>query len=524
MPNARRHNSFARGPEHRVPKKWLLQPQIPFFALSVRTVPTCRSSTDLSSSMSNVSIKFGTDGWRAVIAEDYTFTNLERVAQATAEWLTADYGPDPHAVVGHDARFLSPQFAERTAQVLADAGVEVTIADGMVPTPAVSWATQALDADAGIVITASHNPPEYNGYKLKADFGGPAPPSMVEQVEQAVPDTIDRDAPLPSLDTLTADGAVSTSALRAHYLSALNDVLDVEAIRESGLVIAHDAMYGAGQGIVSDLLGDEQVIPLRHDHNPGFHGVAPEPIEERLHDLSDTVASSDAVVGLANDGDADRIGMVDEHGDYVSSHRILALLTKYLYEERGLSGSLVKTFSTTHILNKMAEAYGLEIETTPIGFKHIAPMIADGNVLVGGEESGGIAAAGHIPERDGIYIGLLIVEMMVEREMRLSELVDELLDQFGSHYNYRDDLHIPADQKADILDRLDAGGGLDTIDGHPVQRVDTLDGFKHILDTGWLLVRPSGTEPVLRVYSEAESPEAAQALVKDASRQLGIEA
>ena len=472
--------------------------------------------------MSNASIQFGTDGWRAVIADEYTFTNLERVAQATAEWLHADYGDSPHAVVGYDARFLSPQFAERTAQVLGAAGIEVTIAEGMVPTPAVSWATQALDADAGIVITASHNPPEYNGYKLKADFGGPAPPPMVERVEEAVPDEIDRDSALPSIDALTEDGTVSSSTLRAHYLSALHDALNVDAIRDSGLVIAHDAMYGAGQGIVSDLLGDEQVLPLRHDHNPGFHGIAPEPIEDRLQELSDTVASSDAVVGLANDGDADRIGMVDENGTYVSSHRILALLVKYLYEERGLSGSIIKTFSTTHILNKMAEAYGLDIETTPIGFKHIAPMIAEGDVLVGGEESGGIAAAGHIPERDGIYIGLLIVEMMVEREMLLSELVDELLEQFGPHYNYRDDIHIPADRKAGLLDRLDAGGGLDTIDGHAVQRVDTLDGFKHILENGWLLIRPSGTEPVLRVYSEAESPDAAKALVKDASRQLGL--
>jgi len=469
-------------------------------------------------------IKFGTDGWRAVIADDYTFVNLERVAEATARWLHDDYGDNPHVVVGHDARFLSPEFADRTAQVLAHAGATVTLADTMVPTPAVSWATQALDADAGVVITASHNPPEYNGFKLKAHFGGPAPPPMVTKVENAVPSAANRSTDLPALDTLLADGSVSHSSLRAHYLGALHDTLNIDAIRDSGLRIAHDPMYGAGQGIVTDLLGDDQVTALHHDHNPGFHGVAPEPIEDRLGELCETVATSDCVVGLANDGDADRIGMVDEHGDYVSSHRILCLLAKYLYEERGLSGRIVKTFSTTHLLDKMAEAYGLEVETTPIGFKHIAPKMAEGGVLVGGEESGGIAAAGHIPERDGIYIGLLIVEMMVERGMLLSELVDELLEQFGPHYTYRDDLAIAADRKADILDRLDAGGGLDTIDGHPVQRVDTLDGFKHITDNGWLLVRPSGTEPLLRVYSEAESPEAARALVKDASRQLGIDA
>jgi len=475
-----------------------------------------------TSLMSDTPIEFGTDGWRAVIADDYTFVNLERVAQATADWLHDDYGDTPSVVLGHDTRFLGPQFAERTARVLADAGVEVTLANSIVSTPAISWATQAAGADAGVVITASHNPPEYSGYKLKAHFGGPAPPAMIEKVEQAVPDGA-RPGTLPPLNDLATAGSVQTDDVRTGYLNALRHALDIEAITASGLTVAHDAMFGAGQGLVQALLGDDQVIPLRHDQNPGFHGVAPEPIADRLGGLSDTVATGDAAVGLANDGDADRIGMVDENGDYVSSHRILALLVKYLYEERGLTGSIVKTFSTTHMLDKMGERYDLPVETTPIGFKHIAQKMADGNVLVGGEESGGIAASGHIPERDGIYIGLLIVEMMVERGLSLSALVDELLEEFGPHYNYRDDIHIREDQKADVLDRLDTQGGLDAVNGHAVDRVETLDGFKHVTANGWLLIRPSGTEPVLRVYSEAESPEAAEALVKDASRQLGLD-
>lgn len=472
--------------------------------------------------MSDAPIKFGTDGWRAVIAEDYTFQNVARVAEATATWLHENYGGAPSVVIGYDMRFLSPNFAERTARVLADAGVNVTVADTAVSTPAVSWATQAFGCEAGIVITASHNPPEYNGYKIKAHFGGPAPPAMTSKVEDAIGPVTTRSADLPTFDALTNGEAVSLRDVRSGYLNALKKVLNIDAIKASGLTIAHDAMYGSGQGLVTALLGDEQVHPVRHEHNPGFHGVAPEPIADRLHELSETVASLDCDVGLANDGDADRIGMVDENGRYVSSHRILSLLAKYLYEERGLSGSIVKTFSTTHMLDKIAERYGLSIETTPIGFKHIAPKIANGSVLVGGEESGGIAAAGHIPERDGIYIGLLIVEMMVERDMSLSALVDELLEDFGPHYNYRDDIHIRADTKQDVLDRLNAGGGLDTINGETVTRVDTLDGFKHITENGWLLIRPSGTEPVLRVYSEAPSPEAAEAFVKDASQQLGL--
>ena len=472
--------------------------------------------------MSDTPIEFGTDGWRAVIADEYTFENLERVAKATADWLHDDYGDQPSVVLGHDTRFLGREFAERAAQVLSQAGVHVTFADTVVSTPAISWATQAMDADAGVVITASHNPPTYSGFKIKAYFGGPAPPDMIAAVEDAVGPASALDRSYPPFKSLTSEGRVALNDVRSGYLNALHEALDIEAIADSGLTIAHDAMYGAGQGLVTELLGREQVIPLRHEQNPGFHGVAPEPIAERLEVLSETVAGQECAAGLANDGDADRIGMVDENGDYVSSHRILALLVKYLHEERGLSGNIVKTFSTTHMLDKMGEQYGLDVETTPIGFKHIASKMADGGVLVGGEESGGIAATGHIPERDGIYIGLLIVEMMVKRDKSLSALVDELLEEFGPHYNYRDDIHIREDQKASVLDRLDNQGGLDTVNGHPVQEVQTLDGFKHVTDHGWLLIRPSGTEPVLRVYSEAESPEAAEALVKDASQQLGL--
>jgi len=472
-------------------------------------------------------ITFGTDGWRAVIAEDYTFENLERVAQATADWLHDEYGTEgdnpPSVVIGHDTRFLGREFAERAARVLADDGIHVTFAATIVSTPAVSWATQALSLDAGIVITASHNPPAYNGYKLKADFGGPGPPEMVKKVEEAVAKVRPRTSDLPGFDELVDTRWIELHDLRSGYLDAMREVLDVDAIVDSGRTVAYDAMYGAGQGLVTDLLGEDAVVPVRHDINPGFHGQAPEPIERNLEPLKTAVVREGCAAGLANDGDADRIGMVDEHGNYVSSHRILALLAKYLHEERGLTGDIVKTFSTTHVLDRMGEKYGCDVQTTPIGFKYIAPKMAAQDVLVGGEESGGIAAKGHIPERDGIYIGLLLVEMMVKREMTLSELVDELLEEFGPHYHYRDDLHIRDDQKQAALERLDDAGGLDTIAGHPVERLDTLDGFKHITDNGWLLVRPSGTEPVLRIYSEAESPDAAKALVKDAAAQLGVE-
>ena len=471
--------------------------------------------------MPTPSITFGTDGWRAIIADGYTTATLDRVACATAAWVRNEYGDAASVVLGYDTRFMSDVFAERVARRLAQHGVQVHLSDGFVPTPAVSWGTLQVEANAGVVITASHNPPHYNGFKLKADFGGPAPPAMVSAVEAEIPN-VEVPADLPTREALEADGMIVPFDLSAQFQDALRNALDIDAIAASDVQIAHDPMFGAGQGLVTGLLGEAQVTTLHHEVNPSFQGTPPEPIARNLEALGTLIRENDLDVGLANDGDADRIGMFDENGDFVTSHLILSLLVKYLHQERGLSGSIVKTFSTTHMLDKMAAAYGLPIETTPIGFKHIASKMAEGDVLVGGEESGGIAAKGHIPERDGVYIGLLIVEMMVKRDKTLSELVDELYDEFGPHYTYRDDLRITDAQKTAALERLSEHGGLDAVNGHPVTELQTLDGYKHITANGWLLIRPSGTEPVLRVYSEAESEDAARALVKDASDQLGF--
>jgi len=471
--------------------------------------------------MTNKPIKFGTDGWRAVIADQYTFENLDRVSRATAVWLHKTAGPAPRVVLGHDTRFLSRAFAEYAARVLAIEGVHVRFAETFTTTPSVSWGTKAFGRDAGVVITASHNPPEYNGFKIKSSDGGPASPEMIAAVEQEI--KLYREGPPPpSFEALLAAGRIETWDLAGDYRRLLAAQLDIEAIRTAGLKVAHDAMYGSGQGIVSQLLGHENVVELHCDENPGFAGQPPEPIERNLAELAELVVREGCAAGLANDGDADRIGMVDETGAFVDSHRLLALLTKYLYEERGLRGDIVKTYSTTHLLEKMAAAYGLILHTTPIGFKYIGPMIVEGDVLVGGEESGGIAVKGHIPERDGVYIGLLVLEMMVKRGKPLSALVQELFDEFGPHAYYRVDQHTTNEKKAALLKRLKEEGGLRQIGGHAVTEVGTLDGYKHVTAHGWLLVRPSGTEPVLRIYAEAESPEAAKALVEDAVRQMNV--
>ncbi|HLA64500.1 MAG TPA: phosphoglucomutase/phosphomannomutase family protein [Rhodothermales bacterium] len=458
-------------------------------------------------------ITFGTDGWRAVIAEGYTFANLERVARATGQWLQAQ-GDKPSVVVGYDTRFLGAEFAAHTARVLASMGVRVQLADHFVTTPAVSWAVKEGGHTAGVVITASHNPPSYNGFKLKAHYGGPAEPSMIAGVEAELAKP-SRTFRLRPLEDLEREGLVESLALRKAYVELLRKRIDVESIRgTAGLRVAYDAMYGAGQGILTELLGKANVVELHHEHNPGMNGRSPEPIERNLEELGRTVVERNLGAGLATDGDADRIGLYDEQGTFVDSHKILALLVKYLHKERRLRGSIVKTFSTTDMLDRMGKVYDLPVETTPIGFKYIAPKMVGGGVLVGGEESGGIAVRGHLPERDGLYIGLLVAEMIVKRERTLSGLVRELQDEFGPLHQSRTDLHTTEEKKQAFLAHLQSGGPTE-IEGRPVEKVEDLDGYKFRVDGGWVMFRASGTEPVLRIYAEAKTRAEAEALVRD---------
>ncbi len=457
-------------------------------------------------------IKFGTDGWRAVIAEGYTFDNVELVARATGQWLLREYVDNPSVVMGFDTRFEGETFAVRAASVLASMGVRVRLADSFATTPAVSWATLEGGHSAGIVITASHNPPKYNGFKIKAHFGGPATPKMIADVEAEL-GKLKKGFELRPYDELLAEGLIERFDLRNAYVQLLRERIDVETIKEADIRLGYDAMFGAGQGIVTELLGVSHVVELHGEFNPGMQGQAPEPIARNLGELSEVVLDENLAAGLATDGDADRIGMFDELGAFVDSHKILALLVRFLYEEKDLRGSVVKTFSTTDMLDRMAEVYNLEIETTPIGFKYIGPRMVESDVLVGGEESGGMAVKGHIPERDGLYIGLTIVEMMVKRDRTLSGLVRELMDDFGPHYQSRSDLHTTEERKQAVLAQLKSEG-LDTVGGRAVSATETLDGFKFRVDGGWLMFRPSGTEPVLRIYSEAGSMEEADALVQ----------
>lgn len=465
-------------------------------------------------------IKFGTDGWRAIIGDGFTLDNLERVSRATAEWVLDTYGEGSSVLIGYDTRFRGRDFTLHAARVMASMGVKVVVSDTHASTPAVSWGTKHFGHQAGIVITASHNPPEYSGFKIKADFGGPALPDMIADVERRIEPFEEHG--YEDLSVYLERGMISEQALRTAYIDHVRSLVDIDAIRDAGITVVHDAMFGAGQGILSELMGNDRVVEHRNAINPGFEGTPPEPIERNLNELRDMITSNGCDAAIANDGDADRIGMADEHGDFVDSHHLLALLVDYLHNDMGLSGRIVKTFSTTNMLDKMAAELGLGLSTTKIGFKYIGGEFLAGDVLVGGEESGGMAVMGHVPERDGIFIGLVILEMMARRGKQLSRLVKDLHERFGSHAFTRNDKHTSPERKEAILIRLAEHGGISEVAGKAVTKAETIDGFKYHTEDGWLLVRPSGTEPVLRIYAEASSSETSDRMVADAIAQLGL--
>ncbi|MFM2393869.1 MAG: phosphoglucosamine mutase, partial [Bacteroidota bacterium] len=365
-------------------------------------------------------IKFGTDGWRAIIAKEYTVANVERISEATAKWMQKK--KMTKVVIGYDCRFGGKMFAEVSATVFGNFGIKVYLSPDFVSTPMVSLGVVETGSDLGVVITASHNPPSYNGYKLKSSFGGPTIPSDIEEVESLIPQTSLSN--LPSIQELREKDLLDYIDLENMYLAHVRKSFDLDKIKSSGLKLAYDGMYGAGQRVISILF--PEAYKLHCEFNPSFLGQAPEPIEKNLKELSSIIQSEGYNLGLANDGDADRIGLFDEDGKFVDSHHILLLLLYYLYEYKKLSGKVVITFSVTDKMKKLAEYYGLECEVTKIGFKYIAEIMINEDVLVGGEESGGLAVKGHIPERDGVWIGLMIMEFMAVTGKSLKQLIQEI--------------------------------------------------------------------------------------------------
>jgi phosphomannomutase len=443
-------------------------------------------------------IKFGTDGWRAIIAQDYTVDNVKRVAMATGKWVIEQGGKQ--VVVGHDCRFGGLMFTKTTAAVLASQGIKVLMSKEFVSTPMVSLAVLKTGSKLGVVITASHNPPSYNGFKLKSSFGGPTIPKDIAAVEALIEDIIP--SGIQDFEFYESQGLIDYIDMEEMYFKHVEENFDLELIRKSGIKIGYDAMYGAGQRILPRILPN--AVLLHCDNNPSFMGQAPEPILKNLTGLSAMVRMSDELsAGLANDGDADRIGMFDEHGEFVDSHQILLLLLHYLAKEKGMSGKVVITFSVTDKMKKLADYFGMEYMVTPIGFKYIAEIMIHEDVIVGGEESGGLAVKGHIPERDGIWIGLTLIEYMARTGKTLSQLVQEVFKITGPFAFDRDDLHISNDQKIKVIKACEAGE-YSKLGKRDIIRTEQIDGYKFYLsEEEWVMVRPSGTEPVLRVYAQA---------------------
>ncbi|MDD2851639.1 MAG: phosphoglucomutase/phosphomannomutase family protein [Desulfuromonadaceae bacterium] len=452
-------------------------------------------------------IKFGTDGWRGVIARDFTFENISLVAQATMDYLNREGLGNKGVVIGYDRRFLSRDFARRVAEVAAGNGIAVRLTESYAPTPAVSWAVRENGAGAGIMITASHNPPEYNGFKIKEAFGGSALPVTTKIIEEIVAynqENERRVVAIPYQEALEK-GAVVLFDPCEGYFHQLGRYVDLDLIAKAGITAVVDPMYGAGCGFIPRLLPG--VAEIHNCENPSFGGIPPEPIGQNLQELSALLKNGNYRVGLALDGDADRIGAVDEHGDFFSSHCIFTVILRHLIENKHLTGAVVKTVSTTRMVDKLAEKYGLELFETPIGFKHICELMLQQDILMGGEESGGLGVKGHIPERDGILLALLLLEAMAVSGKGLRQMLEETMDDIGHFYYQRIDRTIENTAKEQLIARLRSNPP-SIIDGKQVVATNFSDGFKFIFENGdWLLIRPSGTEPVLRLYSEAGVPE-----------------
>ncbi|MBM3176279.1 MAG: phosphoglucomutase/phosphomannomutase family protein [Chloroflexi bacterium] len=470
-------------------------------------------------------IKFGTDGWRAVIAEDFTFDNVRACAQGTADYLDEAGFAGLGVVIGYDTRFASEDFAAAVAEVLAANNIKVHLCSQAAPTPVISYLVTATKSAGAVIITASHNPGRWNGFKYKDSTGASAPTEIVATIEENANQAL---ASCSVKRMALADGL--KSGIIAYidpveaYFQQIECLVDLEAIRQSSLKVIVDSMYGAGMGYFKKLLqgGKIQIMEINGERNPCFPGVQPEPIAKNLAKLSGMVREQKASVGIANDGDADRIGIMDENGEFLNQLQVFALLTLYFLEVRKERGAIVKTLTDTNMLDMLGEEYGVPVYETPVGFKYVAPVMKEKDAMIGGEESGGYGFRGHVPERDGILAGLYFLDLMIKTGKTPSQLLDYLFSKVGPHFYDRIDVHITPEQKQPFADKL-AKGKVESVAGIKVKKLDTRDGYKYCLaDNSWLLIRFSGTEPLIRIYAEAQSQKQIQKLLDGGQKILGI--
>jgi phosphomannomutase len=461
-------------------------------------------------------IKFGTDGWRGVIADDYTFENVRRVAGAIAAYVLKDENPANGIVIGYDTRFASRRFAEATAEIIAGAGIPVKLANDYTPTPALSYAVKNLKAAGGVMITSSHNPWNWNGVKFKATYGGSATPAIIAKIEANV-----RAGAIPK----GKPAKIEEADFKPAYVEAITRFADLNKIARAGLRFAIDCMYGAGRNVLSEIFNARGIehAQIRSEINPLFPGINPEPIEPHVRLLQETVVKEKCHAGFVTDGDADRIGAAAEDGSFVDSHKVYSILLQWLVTRKDWPGDVVRAFNTTRMLDRIAARHGRKLIECGIGFKYICDLMMERPILVGGEESGGIGIQRHLPERDGLLNSLLLANVMADEGKSLGQLVAALQSQYGPHYYARRDLHVPNDVKEAAIARAADHSTL-ALGRYKILRKDSLDGIKFYLDTpirdkgaeAWLLLRSSGTEPLMRIYSEASSPELVQELLEEA--------
>ena len=462
-------------------------------------------------------IKFGTDGWRGIIADDFTYENVRLVATAIAAYVLKHEKPEKGLVIGYDTRFGSPRFAEITAETIASFGINVILSDDYVPTPAVSYAVKHFNATGGVVITSSHNPWNWNGVKFKAYYGGSAKPSIIKGIENEL---------YAGTKPALKQAQITRADFKKSYVEALTKFVDLHAISHAGYKFAIDVMHGSGRGVLAGIFATHGInfIEIRGDVNPLFPGMNPEPIIPHVKAAQEAVVREGCHAGLITDGDADRIGAVDEKGNFVDSHKIYSVILRWLLERKKWPGCVVRAFNTTKMLDRIAAKHGRELVETPIGFKYTCDVMLEREVLIGGEESGGIGITRHLPERDGILNSLLLANVMADERKTIGQLVASLQKDFGEHHYARLDMHIPNDVKERAIRR--ASNGLSQFGGHKVLRTENLDGIKFFLETNsdkkdaeaWLLMRASGTEPLLRVYAEAASPKLVTEMLAAAER------
>jgi len=468
-------------------------------------------------------IKFGTDGWRGQIAEDYTFANVRRCAQGFANYLVKRGYQGEWVVVGFDKRFQSENFAAAVVEVLAGNGFRVYLTEGATPTPVIAYSIVNRGAVGGVNITASHNPPTDNGFKVRNEFGGAIDPQGLREIENLIPDS-DNDVRRVRLDKAEAEGQVIRFDPAPAYIEQIHSLIDLQPIKAAGLKVVVDPMWGNGAGWFPRLLGGgrTQIIEIHNIRNPIFPEMSrPEPIPPNINVGLQTTVAHNADVLIVTDGDADRVGVGDETGQFIDQLRVYALLAYYLLEVRGERGPIVKTLSTTNMLNKLGRLYNVPVHEVGVGFKFVAPKMLETHAMIGGEESGGYAFHGHVPERDGILAGLYILDMMVKLGKRPSELVELLFSKVGAHYYERIDVRFEGDRHEREQRILNSHPKI--LGGLAVTGLDTTDGFKfHLEDGGWLLIRFSGTEPIIRVYTETTHKERVKDILQDGLRLVGL--